>query len=147
MVECVCVCVFLESHTWQFKITGLTNDFIFLLGKIKKKKVLAFMLRPSSVSFSTHHALLSGIFDYSTWTRKKRMGCCWREENLIDNSWVVCSFTWKWLKVFQYENELKLFCHFWGCTRVLHFGLLLIMRATPLLRGSSHSSRYNGHLI
>ena len=27
-------------------------------------------------------------------------------------------------------NELRSFCHFWGCTQVLHFGLLLIMRAT-----------------
>ena len=28
------------------------------------------------------------------------------------------------------RNEPRSFCHFWGCTQVLHFGLLLIMRAT-----------------
>ena len=61
------------------------------------------MLRPSSVSFSTHHALLSGIFDYSTWTRKKRMGCCWREENLIDNSGCLLTY----LKMTQSISVLK----------------------------------------
>lgn len=73
MVECVCVCVFLESHSiWQCKITGLTNDFIFLLGKIKKKKSARIHAPSIFYSFSTHRALLSGISDYSTWTRKKK---------------------------------------------------------------------------
>lgn len=34
-------------------------------------KVLTFMFLPSSVSFSTHHVLLSGVFDYGTRTRKE----------------------------------------------------------------------------
>ena len=44
-------------------------------------------------------------------------------------------------------NEQRLFCRFWDCTQVLHFGLLLTMMATPFLLGDScHSRRYNGHL-
>ena len=31
------------------------------------------------------------------------------------------------------ENALKSFSHFWDCTQVLLFGLLLTMRATPFL--------------
>ena len=30
-------------------------------------------------------------------------------------------------------NKPRSFCHFWDCTQVLHFGLLLTMRATPFL--------------
>ena len=36
-------------------------------------------------------------------------------------------------------NELRSFCRFWGCTQVLHFGLLLIMRTALLLLRDSCS--------
>ena len=36
--------------------------------------------------------------------------------------WVVCL-----------GNEQRPFCHFWDCIQVLHLGLLLTMRAAPLL--------------
>ena len=35
----------------------------------------------------------------------------------------LVTFLWLWFS----------FCHFWDCTQVLHFGLLLTMRATPFL--------------
>ena len=39
------------------------------------------------------------------------------------------------------------FCHFWDCTQVLHFGLLLTMKSTPFLpRDSCPQYRYNDHL-
>ena len=43
-----------------------------------------------------------------------RLGLLW--------CWMVCLW-----------NELRSFCHFWDCTRVLHFWLLLTMRAIPFL--------------
>ena len=47
----------------------------------------------------------------------------WLEHRLgLLGYWMVCL-----------GNEKRLFCHFWDCTQVLHFGLLLTMRATPLL--------------
>ena len=42
---------------------------------------------------------------------------------------------WYWMVFLR--NEQRSFCHFWDCTQVLHFRLLLTMRATPFLpRGS-----------
>ena len=43
-----------------------------------------------------------------------RLGLLW--------SWMICL-----------GNELRSFCHFWDCTQVLHFRLLLTMKATPFL--------------
>ena len=50
--------------------------------------------------------------------------------------------------MFCLGNEPTLFCHFWGCTQVLHFrlfrwlwGLFHFFYGIP-----PHSSRYNGHL-
>ena len=45
-------------------------------------------------------------------------------------------------------NELRSFCHFWGCTQVLHFRLFrwlwgLLHSFYGIL---AHSSRYSGHL-
>ena len=48
-------------------------------------------------------------------------------------------------------NELRSFCHFWDCARVLNFGLLLTMRASPIrkLAQASHphpsEDRENGN--
>ena len=38
---------------------------------------------------------------------------------------------WNWMVCLG--NEQRSFCHFWDCIQVLHFGLLLPMRATPFL--------------
>ena len=38
---------------------------------------------------------------------------------------------WYWMVCLG--NEQISFCHFWDCTQVLHFRLLLTMRATPFL--------------
>ena len=52
---------------------------------------------------------------------------------------------WCWMACLG--NEQRSFCHFWDCNQVLHFRLLLTIRAIPfLLRDSVQSSRYNGHL-
>ena len=38
-----------------------------------------------------------------------------------------------WCSIVCLGNELRSFCHFWDCTQVLHFRLLLTIRATPFL--------------
>ena len=38
-----------------------------------------------------------------------------------------------WCSVLCLGNELRPFCYLWDHTQVLHFGLLLTMRATPFL--------------
>ena len=42
---------------------------------------------------------------------------------------------WCWMVCLR--NEPRSFYHFWGCTQVLHFRLLLIMRASPFLLSGS----------
>ena len=61
------------------------------------------------------------------WWFRHRLGLLW--------CWMVCL-----------GNEPRSLCCFWGYTHILHFGLLLTMRATPFLGILAHSSRYSGYL-
>ena len=44
---------------------------------------------------------------------------------------------WYWMVCLG--NEQRLFCHFWDCIQILHFGLLLTVMATPFLLRDSCS--------
>ena len=66
---------------------------------------------------------------------------------LLQHYWLGYRLGLLWYWMVCLENKQRSFYHFWDCSQVLHFRLLLTMRATPfLLRILAHSSRYNGHL-
>ena len=66
---------------------------------------------------------------------------------LLQHYWLGHRLGLLWYWMVCLRNQQRLFCHFWDCIQVVHFGLLLTMMATPfLLRILAHSSRYNGHL-
>ena len=52
---------------------------------------------------------------------------------LLQHSWLGHKLGLLWCWVVFLGNKLRLFCCFWDCIQVLHFGLLLTMRATPFL--------------
>jgi len=53
--------------------------------------------------------------------------------HLLWHQWLGHRLGLLWCWMVCLGNESRTFCRFWGCTQVLHFGLLLIVRATPLL--------------
>ena len=55
------------------------------------------------------------------------------EFQLLQHYWLGHRLGLLWYRMVCLGNEQRSFCHFWGCTQVLHFELLLIMLATPLL--------------
>ena len=67
---------------------------------------------------------------------------------LIQHYWLGHSLGLLWYWMVCLGNEQRLFCHFWDCIQVLHFGLfcwpwclLHFFWGIP-----ARSSRYNGHL-
>ena len=52
---------------------------------------------------------------------------------LLQHSWSGHRLGLLWCWTVCLGNELRSFYHFWDCTQVLHFGLLLTMMATPFL--------------
>ena len=63
---------------------------------------------------------------------------------LLQCYWLGHGFGLLWYWMVCLGNEQRLFCHFWDRTQVLHFGLLLTIRATPFLLsfpGGSDSKR------
>ena len=70
---------------------------------------------------------------------------------LLQHLWLWHRLGLRWCWMVCLGNELRSFCHFWDCARVLNFGLLLTMRASPIrkLAQASHphpsEDRENGN--
>ena len=60
---------------------------------------------------------------------------------LLQHYWLGHRLGLPWYWMVCLGDEQRSFCHFWHCTRVLHFGLLLTMRATPFLLRDSCPQR------
>ena len=65
---------------------------------------------------------------------------------LLRHQWLKHRLGLLWYWMVCLGNKLILFSRFWDCTQVLHFRLLLTVRATPFLLRDSCCSKYNGHL-
>ena len=52
---------------------------------------------------------------------------------LLQHYWLGLRLGLLWYWMVCLGNKQKSFCHFWDCIQVLHFRLLLTMRATPFL--------------
>ena len=55
------------------------------------------------------------------------------QHQLLQHYWLGhrLGLLWHWMVCLG--NEQRSLCHFWDCIQVLHFRLLLLMRATPFL--------------
>ena len=52
---------------------------------------------------------------------------------LLQHYWLGHRLGLLWYWMICLGNEQRSFCHFWNCIQILHFRLLLTMRATPFL--------------
>ena len=52
---------------------------------------------------------------------------------LLQHYWMERTLGLLWYWMVYLGNKQRSFCHFWDCTHVLHFGLLLTMRVIPFL--------------
>ena len=52
---------------------------------------------------------------------------------LLQHYWLGLRLGLLWYWMVCLGHKQRSFCHFWDCIQVLHFGLLLPMRATPFL--------------
>ena len=108
-------------HVWLLccPVSGIWCLFFFLL-------VYAIILHSSPLSWKRHLfgvLVLEGLVSLCRAIQLQLLRHYWSGHRLgLLWYWMVCP-----------GNEQRSFCHFWDCTQVLHFRLLLTMRATPFL--------------
>ena len=66
---------------------------------------------------------------------------------LLQRSWLGHRLGLLWYWMVCLGNERRLFCRFWDCIQVLHFGLLLTTMATPFLLRSLYFAYFWMHTL